>query len=61
MNLTKKQIEIIRKNTKPELKGTHQSLKETLGYFQKCGTNWSYIAGYTYDGDLVVTQFGEVI
>lgn len=60
MKLTKKQIDLIIKNTKPELKGTHQSIKTTLGYFMPYNANWSYIAGWTYDGDLVVTVFGQV-
>lgn len=60
MKLTKKQIELIIKNTKKELKGKYASIAQTLGYFQKTGANWSYVAGWTYDGDLVVTVFGQV-
>lgn len=60
MKLTRKQIEMIIKNTKPELKGTQPLIVETLGYFQKAETNWSYRAGWTSEGDLVVTVFGEV-
>ena len=46
MKLTKKQIEIIRKNTPNELKGKQISICQTLGYYQPTGANWSYIAGY---------------
>lgn len=60
MKLTKKQIDLIIKNTKKELKGTSASIAQTLGYFQKAGANWSYVAGWTYNGDLVVTVFGTV-
>lgn len=61
MKLSKKQIDLIRKNTKKDLKGYHASIAEVLGYFQRAGANWSYIAGWTYDGDLVVTRFGEIL
>ena len=61
MKLTKKQIEIIRENTKKELKGTQKSICRTLGYFQPTNANWSWVAGWTYEGDLVVTRFGEVM
>lgn len=60
MKLTKKQIDLIIEHTKKELKGTQTSLMECLGYYQKSGANWSYIAGWTYDSDLVVTVFGEI-
>ena len=61
MKLTKKQIEIIREQTKKELKGTHQSICTTLGWYTPSQANWSYFAGWTYNGDLVVTRFGEVM
>ena len=61
MKLTKKQIEDIREMTKKELKGTQKSICKTLGYFQPLGANWSWVAGWTYEGDLVVTRFGEVM
>ena len=60
MNLTKKQIKRICMMTKKELIGTQPSIKMVLGYFQPSGANWSYVAGWTYEGDLVVTQFGSV-
>lgn len=60
MNLTKKQIDIIIKKTKKSLKGKQFSIMTTLGYFMPYGANWSYHAGWTYDGDLVVTVFGQV-
>jgi hypothetical protein len=61
MKLTRKQIEIIREQTKKELKGTHQSICTTLGWYTPSQANWSYLAGWTYDGNLVVTRFGEVV
>ena len=64
MNLTKKQIDIIRKYTPKSLKGKSLSLWSTLGYFMPSGANWSYHAGYVkYSGHyvLVVTCFGQVV
>ena len=61
MNLTKKQIELIRENTPEELKGYYVSIKTTLGYFQPSGANWRWVAGWTYEGQLVVTRFGEIM
>ena len=61
MRLTKKQIDIIILKTKKELKGKQTSLCNILGTYTKSGANWSYIVGWTYDGDLVVTRFGEVL
>lgn len=61
MKLTKKQIEAIRENTRKKLKGTHQNIATDFGYFTPYGANWSYCAGWTYGGDLVVTRFGIVI
>lgn len=61
MNLTKKQIELIRENTPEELKGYHASIKTTLGYFQPAGANWCWVADWTYEGQLVVTRFGEIM
>lgn len=61
MRLTKKQIEIIRENTKAELKGKQATLYTILGYYQPSGANWSYQAGWTYEGDLVVVRFGEIM
>ena len=60
MRLTKKQIDLIIKNTKKELKHKQISIDELLGIYTKAGANWSYKAGFTIDGDLVVTVFGEV-
>lgn len=60
MKLTKKQINEIIKRTPKKLKGYHESIETVLGYFTKQGANWSYKTGWTYNGDLVVTVFGEV-
>jgi len=60
MKLTKKQIKLIIERTKKELINTSQSICEMLGYYQPNGANWSYQAGWTYEGELVVTVFGQV-
>lgn len=60
MKLTKKQIDIIIANTPAKLKGTYPAIVADLGYFMKADANWSYKAGYTFDGYLVVTVFGCV-
>lgn len=60
MKLTKKQIDIIIRHTKKSLKGKYASISTTLGYYTPSGANWSYVAGWTYDGYLVVTVFGQV-
>lgn len=61
MKLTYKQIKMIIENTRKDLKGTHQSIYQELGYYMPSGANWSYIAGWTYDGNLVVSQFGQIL
>lgn len=61
MNLTKKQIDLIVSKTKKSLKGKSASIMTTLGYFQPNYANWSYVAGWTYSGDLVVTRFGQIV
>lgn len=64
MNLTKKQIDLIRKYTPKELKGKSVSLWEVFGYFTPAGANWSYRVGFIdYKGRyvIVVTQFGQVV
>lgn len=60
MKLTKKQIEIIINHTPKELKGTFPVIHCELGYYMKSDANWSYHAGYTADGFLVVTVYGQV-
>ena len=69
MKLTKKQIEIIKKNTPAEIVGKQRSIinAEYLGEFGHFGpayANWAYIAEYIkYNGQalLIVTQFGEIM
>lgn len=64
MNLTKKQIELIRRYTPASLKGKQYSVWSTLGYYTPSGANWSFTAGFVkYNGVyiLVVTRFGEII
>ena len=69
MKLTKKQIEIIRRNTPAEIVGKERQhidaqYIEKLGYFQPESANWSYIAEYiSYKGQplLIVTRFGEIM
>lgn len=59
--LTKKQIDAICAHTPEALKGTQVHIWETLGNYMPAGANWSYCAGWTRDGVLVVTRFGEVL
>ena len=61
MKLTKKQIDIIRSQTPAELKGKQTTISMMLGYYMPSGANWSWQAGWTYDGQLVVTRFGEIM
>lgn len=61
MKLTKKQIDLIREKTDRDLVGTQQSIYTELGYYAPANANWSYRAGWTRDGQLVVTRFGEVM
>lgn len=60
MKLTWKQIIAIKNHTPLELKGKHTTLEETLGRFQPLNSNGIYLAGWTHEGDLVVTRFGEI-
>ena len=69
MKLTKKQIEMIRRNTPAEIVGMQrqhinaQYIGE-FGYFQPANANWAYIAEYiSYKGQplLIVTMFGEIM
>lgn len=63
MNMTKKQIEIVKGKTPSELKGKQLSIVTTLGYYRPYGANWAYVCGYVfYRGNfiLVVTLFGEI-
>ena len=62
--LTKKQIRQIIDHTPAELKGTtpgSSGIRETLGYYTKEDANWSYVAGWTKEGVLVVMRFGEIM
>lgn len=69
MKLTRKQIEIIRKNTPTELVGKQRQSANVFylgefGYFQPAGANWSYIAElvkYNNQPLLIVTSFGEIM
>lgn len=61
MKLSKKQIDLIREHTPAELKGKQVSIWEELGYYSPASANWSYRAGWTRDGVLVLTRFGEVL
>ena len=58
--LTRRQIQHIIKRTPQELRGTFPEIMEEFGQFQPEGANWSYRAGWTWDGVLVVTVFGQV-
>lgn len=64
MKLTKAQIDRIIKNTHPELKGQNHGsfiLAEELGSYTPTEANWSFRAGWTNNGDLVVIRFGEIM
>lgn len=61
MKLTREQINAIIAHTPEELKGKQIRIWEELGSFTKAGANWSYRAGWTFEGVLVVTRFGEVM
>lgn len=65
MKLTKKQIELIVRNTPEDLRmeSIGSSAGNELGYYQPSGANWAYHAvfiernGYPL---LVVTRFGHI-
>ena len=59
--LTRKQTNLIIENTPEQLIGTQAHIHSVLGAYSKSDANWSYVAGWTADGDLVVTRFGEVV
>ena len=61
MKLTRKQTEIVRQMTRYDLAGKQVSIHTTLGYYQPSQANWCYIVGWTAEGDLVCTRFGEVM
>lgn len=61
MKLTKKQMNAIITRTPAGLVGTFPVISETLGYYSRPDWNWGYRAGWTSDGVLCVTQFGEVV
>ena len=64
MKLTRAQIDLIRKHTPPALKGRTDrdvQINETLGIYTRPDWNWAYQAGWTRDGVLLVTRFGEVM
>lgn len=59
--LTKSQINQIIARTPKGLDGKQPTIVDSLGYFRKSGANWAYRAGWTDDGNLVVTVFGAVV
>ena len=59
--LTKKQIRAIVAHTPAELKGQQVQLDDILSYYQPSNANWSYRAGWTSDGALVVDYFGKIL
>ena len=60
MKLTWKQIIEIMNHTPANLKHTHATIEDPLGYFTPSNANWSYRAGWTREGVLVGLCFGEV-
>lgn len=64
MNLTRRQIQQIIKRTPQELRGKaigSSGIREVFGRFTPSGANWSYVAGWTDDGILVVIRFGTIM
>ena len=61
MKLTKKQIVAIIQHTPDELRNQPVHLTETWGDYQPSNANWSYRAGWTSDGALVVDYFGKIL
>ena len=61
MKLTKKQIDLIREKTDRDMVGKQRVIATELGYYMPSNANWAYRAGWTRDGQLVVTVFGEVM
>lgn len=61
MKLTKGQINAIIDHTPADLVGKFPWISETLGGYSRPEWNWGYRAGWTSEGVLVVTCFGEVI
>ena len=66
MKLTKKQIDLIVKQTPKELhmQPVGSCAGVELGYYQPAGANWAYHAQFIdYNGAplLVVTRFGHII
>ncbi len=62
--LTKRQIQQIIERTPAELKGTcpgSSYIREVLGTYAPAEANWSYVAGWTKDGILVVILYGKVM
>ena len=62
--LTKRQIQQIIMHTPKELKGKRigsSGIREILGSFTPYEANWSYVAGWTYNGELVVIRCGEIM
>ena len=59
--LTLSQIKIIVKRTPKELEGRQIHFVEELGYFVRRNANWTYVAGWTDEGLLVVTRFGSIV
>ena len=58
--LTKRQSRASGAHTPAGLKGQQVQLDESLGCYQPAAANWCYRAGWTRDGVLVVTRFGEI-
>ena len=59
--LTRKQINLIVAQIPEELRGTQAHITTAFGAYSPSNANWSYVAGWTNNGDLVVTRFGEVV
>lgn len=61
MTLTKKQINLIIKQTPERLRKTREDLFPVLGTFTDAAANWSYVDGWTKEGLLAVTVCGIIV
>lgn len=59
--MTKKEMQKIIDHTTLELIGEQRTIHEYLGKYVPGGANWAYWAGWTIEGELVVTRFGIVM
>lgn len=61
MNLTLKQLKIISQQMNKKLVGRQCKIFTTLGYYRPVYANWCYECGWDYNGNLIITRFGQVV